>query len=345
MDVFGTIAHWAGDAWNGLTSLGGDAESALSSMWSFVNSIYDGFGWLEQTILFPELLNITTVLHGLRYLVSDTRDALDRVGWWVYQYMVTPVRATLQLEIGLLKLWAMVEFAHVIKLMYLLDALQTVRTDILVGREREQRIAGVNAAKAFAQTLKNQLHVTIENEAVAGYKAGLGIRTTIVQQLAQDLNARGLLDKLTTELLVKAIDTVMVIDDPALAAVANRIVRAIIAKTGLGQDIADLIDRLITPGAGGAAPKNLTGVIADITHRLGQIEQWITEFMLDGGPELEDVGKQLKTINSLTVDAALLLFFGQAVTSPVTWAKEVNDTVGTLVNETLGRIMDLISHA
>ena len=344
MDVFGSIENWASSAWDGFQSITGSAYTSWQRVWHLTASIVAGLGWVVMQLVSPGTIGIYQVLQALIVAVRNLRDALDRVAWWVWTYMILPVRADLEIQIWVLRAQLLVRIQLLTNLVWILYQVERAYTATLVGRERQQRIADIASARAYSRALTTQLHQTIEAEAVAGYKAGQGIRTTLLEQLAQDLHVRGILDKVATDLLVKAISVVVTVDDPVLAAAANRIIGLIIKKSGIGADLGDLIDRLINPGAGGPAPKDLTGVIADITHRIGQIEDWISRFMLDGGPELEDAGKQMKTMNSLVVDAGLLAFFTQAVVAPEAWAKEMTDTVGTVVNDTLSGIMRLIGH-
>jgi hypothetical protein len=344
MGVLTTIVQWASGTWNRITTAVGDVETVLQDLWSYITAVYSGLGWIVLALIDPGMAIVALALQSMLQVVQGLRNAIDRMPWWIDTYMIQPVRATLQIEIVILQLWTQVHLAELQNLVMVLHLVEERHTDTMVAQEAQQRAAAVTAARAYALALNNQLHQAIENEAVAGYKAGQGIRTTLIQQLAADLNVRGILDTVTTDLLVKAIGIVVTIDDPVLAATANRILSEIVKKTGLGDDIAGLIDTLITPGAGGAAPKDLTGVIADITHRLGVIEDWISQFMLDGGPELEDAGKQWKSINSLIVDGALLAFFGQAVAAPQAWATEVSDSIGEVANATVSGIISLINH-
>ncbi len=299
---------------------------------------------LVTDLISPGIVAIIAEFIAAIKIFTDLRDALDRVAWWIFNYMITPVRNALQMQIFVLQIQTAAHFAYLTNLVYVLHLVEERYTQIEVAQERQARVADVNSARAYARALTSQLHQTIEQEAVAGYKAGSGIRTTVLQQLARDLNVRGLLDTVTTELLIKTVDALVTIDNPALAATANRIISAIIKKSGIGDDLGNWIDSLITPGAGGAAPKDLTGVIADLAHRIGELENWISTFMLDGGPELQDAAEQWKSISSLIVDAALLAFFGQAVADPVGWAAEVNDTVGVVANASIGSIISLIGH-
>lgn len=344
MDVFGSIVSWANSAWDGFQSVGGSLYESWNRVWHLTVSIITGLGWVVMQLVSPGTIGVYQDLQAVELGLRSLRDGLNRVAWWVWTYMILPVRADLQIQIFLVRAQLLVRIQTLTNLVWILYQVERAYTIALVGQERAQRVADIASARAYSRALTTQLHQAIEAEAVSGYKQGQGIRTTLLQQLAADLNVRGILDSVSASLLAKAIDTLATVEDPVLAAAANRIIGLIIKKSGLGADLGDLIYRLINPGAGGPAPKNLTGVVADITHRISQIEDWIARFELDGGPELHDAGKQMKTLNSLVVDAALLAFFGQAVAAPEQWAREVNDTVGTVVNDTVSGIMKLINH-
>lgn len=344
MDVFGSIANWANSAWDGLQSVGGSFFDALNKVWHLSASIVMALGWLVLQIISPGFTIVYNEEQALFQIVRALRDAIDRVGWWVWETMILPTRADYITRIFVLQQIMLVKFQQLTNLVYVLYFVERQYTEVLVATERNQRIADIKAARAYALALTQQLHQTIENEAVSGYKAGLGIRTTMLQQLAEDLNVRGILDTVTTKLLIKAADALVDVEDPLLAAVANRIIGEIIRKSGLGADLGDLLDRLIDPSSNGGTPKDLPGVIEAITHRIGELEDWVSQFMLDGGPEVEDAGRQWKVLNSLVVDAGLLAFFGQAVLQPEAWAREVNDVVETVADATIGSIMDLIRH-
>lgn len=343
MDVFGSIVGWANSAWDGFQSVAGSAYESWNRVWHLTVSIITGLAWVVAQLVSPGFTVVYGEEQALVLAVRALRDALDRTAWWVWTYMIVPVRADLQIQIFVVRAQLLVRIQNLTNLVWILYQIERAYTVALVDQERNQRIADIASARAYSRALTNQLHQTVEGEAVSGYKQGQGIRTTVLQQLADDLHVRGILDSVSTQLLTKAIDALVTLDDPLLAAAANRIIGLIVKKSGIGADLGDLIDRLINPGAGGATPKNLTGVIADITHRLSQIEDWITRFELDGGPELHDAGRQMKKINSLAVDAALLAFFGQAVIAPELWAREVADTAGVVVNDTLSGIMSLIN--
>lgn len=345
MGIFSSIGTWAGSAWSGLASLTGDVGSAFQAIWSYVSSVYSGLSWVVKSVISPGYFVVYAADQAVLTLLRDLRDAINRVAWWIDANLIEPNVQMLLIQIWVLRAQTLVHFNQLTNLVYVLHLVEERHTDVMVAAERQQRIADIASARAYSRALTTQLHQAVEAEAVAGYKAGQGVRTTLLQQLAADLNVRGILDSVSTQLLTRAIDTLVTLDDPILAAAANRIIGLIIKKAGLGADLGDLIDRLINPGAGGAAPKNLTGVIADITHRIAQIEDWISKFELEGGPELHDAGKQMKTLNSLVVDAGLLAFFTQAVVAPELWAREMNDTAGTVVNDTVSGIMRLINHA
>ena len=344
MDVFGSIVNWANSAWSGFQSIGGSAYEAWNRVWHLTVSIIGGMAWIVAQLISPGLTIVYNELQALLLAVRALRDAVDRTAWWVWTYMILPVRSDLQIQIFITRAELLVKIQNLTNLVWILYQIERAYTVALVGQERQQRIADIASARAYSRALTAQLHQAIEAEAVSGYKQGQGVRTTLLQQLADDLHVRGLIDQAAATLLTKAIDVLVTVEDPVLAAAANRIIGLIVKKSGIGADLGDLIDRLINPGAGGATPKNLPGVIADITHRLSVIEDWISRFELDGGPEVHDAGRQMKTLTSLLVDAGLLAFFTQAVVAPEQWAREMNDTVGAVVNDTASGIIKLINH-
>ncbi len=345
MDVFGSIVSWANSAWDGFQSVGGSLYESWNRVWHLTVSVITGLAWVVMQLISPGLTIVYQECQALIIGLRSLRDAVNRLPWWIWTYMIVPVRADLQIQIFVLRAQLLIRIQLLTDLVWVLYFVERAHTDALVAREAQQRIADIASARAYSRALTAQLHQTIENEAVSGYRQGQGIRSTLLQQLAADLHVRGLLDTVSTQLLTRAIEALVTVDDPVLAAAANRIIGLIVKKAGLGADLGDLIDRLINPGAGGAAPKNLTGVIADITHRISMIEDWISRFELDGGPEIHDAGRQWKALNSLIVDAALLAFVGQAVAAPEAWAREVSDTVGTVANDAVSGIIRLIDHA
>lgn len=329
-------------AWGAITAIRQDPQAAMTALAQYVDAVQVALDDTVVSGLRPTTLSLAELAGAVFTVVRSLRDAVNRTAGWVWLYMIVPVWHGLDIKINTLNAQTAVKIADTRAFAYTLylDAVRVATT--LTRDERDARIADVNLARAQAQALTQALHQAIEHEAAAGYAAGKGDRGGPLSALVADLHARGLINAVVNTLLVRAIAVLVTTGDPALEAAVTRVISAVIKKSGLGSDLGNYLYGLIIPGQGGPDPKDLPSVVNDISHRLGAIEDWITGFMLDGGPEVKDAGRQWKTITSLTVDAALLAFFAQAVVAPEAWAREVSDTVGTVANDAASGIVALL---
>lgn len=329
-------------AWGAITAIRQDPQAAMTALAQYVDAVQVALDDTVVSGLRPTTLSLAEFAGAVFTVVRSLRDAVNRTAGWVWLYMIVPVWHGLDIKINTLNAQTAVKIADTRAFAYTLY-LDAVRVATTLNRdERNARIADVNLARAQAQALTQALHQAIEHEAASGYAAGKGDRSGPLSALVADLHARGLINAVVNTLLVRAISVLLTTGDPALEAAVTRVISAVIKKSGLGSDLGNYLYGLIIPGQGGPEPKDLPSVVSDISHRLGAIEDWITGFMLDGGPEVKDAGRQWKTITSLTVDAALLAFFGQAVAAPEAWAREVSDTVGTVANDAASGIVALL---
>jgi hypothetical protein len=341
-DVFRSVGQAAGDAWNALIQLLSADETALLALWRFAAALQAEISYLGTAGVQPSVSSLATAIGTAWNALLALRNALNRTAWWVWTYEVLPVRFTLNAKIDQLAAWTVRQLGQLRS--ELVAQILAVRlfAALLFHNEQQARIKDVLAARKYALDLTTQLHQRIEHEAASGYAAGKGNRAGPLAAIVADLHVRGLISAAVNTLLVRAISILVSTGDPALEAVVTRVIGAVIKKSGLGSDLGNYLYGLIIPGQGGPDPKDLPSVVSDVSHRLGAIEDWITGFMLDGGPEVRQAGREWKTLTSLTVDAALLAFVGQAVVAPEAWAREVADTVGVLANDTIGGIVDLL---
>lgn len=342
MGVFASMVAWSIVAYASLAGASLDVPGALRALYQFTDSVRTALSTVVYDGLGPVAVQLADGLAATFELGKALRDAINRAAPWIWSHMIVPVWHGLDIKINTLNAQTAAKIADTRKFAYTLylDAVRIANT--LVATERDQRTADVNQARAQAQALTKALHQAIENEAATGYRSGRGDRSGPLKALAQDLHVRGLIDTVVTDLLIKAADVLVNTADPALAAVVDRVIGEVIKKSGIGKDLGDYLYGLIVPGAGGPDPKDLPGVTAALAFRLGKVEDWISGFMLDGGPEVEDAGRQWKVASSLAVDALFLGFVGQAVAAPDVWAREVADTVGVVANGALSGIVDLI---
>jgi hypothetical protein len=341
-DVFGAVGQAAGDAWNALVQLLSADETALLALWRFCAALQAEVSYLGTGAVQPSVSSLATAIGTAYNALLALRDAVNRTAWWVWTYEVLPVRFQLNAKIDQLAAWTIRQLQQLRSELTAQILAVRLFAALLFHTEQQARIKDVLAARKYALDLTTALHQRIEHEAASGYAAGKGNRTSPLAAIVADLHVRGLINAAVNTLLVRAIGILVSTGDPALEAVVARVIAAVIKKSGLGSDLGNYLYGLIIPGQGGPDPKDLPSVVSDVSHRLGAIEDWITGFMLDGGPEVKDAGRQWKRITSLTVDAALAAFFAQAVVAPEAWAREVADTVGVVANDALDGIVDLL---
>jgi hypothetical protein len=341
---FGQMVAWAIVAAASLAGVSLDLPATLTALYRFTDSVRVTLSHVVTEGLGPVVFQLENGLAATFEMGRALRDAINRTSGWIWSHQILPVWHGLDIKINTLNAQTAQKIADTRQFAYTLylDAVRVATT--LNIAERNARIADVNLARAQAQALTKALHQAIENEAAAGYRSGRGDRSSPLKALANDLHVRGLIDAVVTKLLIEAADVLVNTADPALAAVVDRVIGEVIKKSGIGKDLGDYLYGLIVPGSGGPDPKDLPGVMADVSHRLSAAEDWISSFMLAGGPEVEDAGRQWKTASSIAVDVALVAFVVQAVTAPEAWAREVADTVGVVGNDALIGIVNLIEH-
>lgn len=344
MGVFATMLLYAVAAAAELSGVQLNLPATLTALYQYTDAVRVGLANVVYDGLGPAVVELTDGLAATFEMGRALRDAINRASGWIWSHMIVPVWHGLDIKINTLNAQTAQKIADVRSFAFTLY-LDAVRVATTLNRdERDARIADVNLARSQAQALTKALHQAIENEAATGYRSGRGDRSSPLKALAQDLHVRGLIDTVVTDLLIQAADVLVNTADPVLSKVVDQVIGVVIKKSGIGKDLGDYLYGLIVPGAGGPDPKDLPGVTADVSSRLSKIEDWISAFMLAGGPEVEDAGRQWKTAGSIAVDVALLAFVAQAVTEPEAWAREVADTVGVVANGALSGIVDLIEH-
>lgn len=345
MDVFRSLKQAAVDAWLVILSIFYDPASAQAAMWRFVAALQAEMAYICTAALQPAISGLTTALGVTLLVLQQMHNAISRVPQWMWANMIAPAVAALYVRIAQVQALAALWVAQLRKELNNDVLWLKVYIVLLVDNETKARIKDVAAARAYALDLTKALHQTIENEAASGYRRGKGDRSGPLAAIIADLHLRGLISAAVNKVLVDAVKVLASVENPALEAVVTRVLAAVIKRTGIASDLGNYLYGLIIPGQGGPDPKDLPSVLSDVSHRLGAIEDWITGFMLAGGPEVEEAGREWKAISSLAIDAALLAFFGQAVVAPDAWAREVADTVGVVANDSIGAIVNLVHKA
>ena len=186
---------------------------------------------------------------------------------------------------------------------------------------------------------------TVQTEAASGYKAGNRQRVSAITRITDDLASRNPVLRDLLSRTVTALLDLLAIDDPLLRLALSVLLKQVISRLGVDRVAGDLLASLIGPLAAGRDPRNLHDVADDLAARVSALEGAWARYMADGGPELDQAGRQWKELASWEMDAALLAFFGLAVADPGAWARDVADTAGTLADDTIRAVSGLIRRA
>lgn len=342
MSTLGSIHHWARQAAAHVAARTSATPAAANGVWHWINSVAQGVKRLFSGPLagFAKAVGFwghyvfwwdREVYHAYRAAIVWIINGIHK---WLTQY-VNRRLAVVEAEIrrDRRQLLAAIVFAFKF-------AVGIAR--YLVGRERLARLREIAWVKRDYKTRIKWLHQAIEREAVSGYKAGYDSRLSTIQRVA-DLIAndnplvRGLVKRLVTGVLDLA-----AVDDPVARIALGFILRHVVDRLGLDKVLGHYLSDLLAPLLGAPKPRGLAQVIVDLGARIDGIEKQWAEFMANGGPEVEQAGKEWEGIASLAGDAALLVFFGEMCYRPASFGRELSATAGTVINDTIIGAADLL---
>ena len=343
--MFGTLAKWANDAWNFITGLPGDVAKAVQAVWHYVTQVHNTFGWFFGN---PALRAVTRFLYSISYFHAAQiviHDALGRLARWIWLTWIRPQVARLDRRITALFWWAVMRFIATWAQMYRLYYASLAYTRQLVAVERSQRIAADQAEHAAMLKAVAACLATVQRQASSGYNSGRHERLTIVNRLLNDLADRNPEIRGLVSLLVKAVIDLETIDNPVVRFTVGRLLTEVIGRLGVDKVTGDLIGRLLASFTGGGPPANLYDTERAVADRLAALEDTWAQFMDNGGPEVEQAGREWKQISGPVASVAILGLFGLAVADPGAFATGVTDTVGKAGNAALDVVIGAIQRA
>jgi hypothetical protein len=345
VDFLRTVLHYASVAWSFIAGIPSDIGQAFDHVWRFVGSLYSLVAHMFSRITLDVLSGYLSLLSGVIDAIAGQNEAIARSRAWIYRYYIVPLRSflislLLRTTLALLKRIDAVRALAI--LLYIRSLSFTVRQ---VAIERSARIADVRAARAYALNLVTALHSAIEAEAARAYDANTKTRESTLMRLIDEIAHRNpVLRALVSDMTAILVD-LLETDNPLLRVALNFILPKIISKLGVDHVLGELMLSILGPLAGTPKPKTLGDAIGDLARRVSAMEDRWTEFMVDGGPEIEQAGEQWKTIGAVSTNIALLGFFGLAVTDPAGWGKAIADTAGAAVNDSAAAVARLIRNA
>ena len=185
----------------------------------------------------------------------------------------------------------------------------------------------------------------VQTEAATGYADGSTQRVSVITKITDELATRNpVIRGLVSDLVTVLLDLIGT-ENPLARIAIGLLLKEVIGKLGVDRVAGDLLGTLLGPLIADPRPRNLHDVTRDLARRVSALEGQWARYMEDGGPELDQAGREWKRYTSLATDAALLGFAALAVADPDRWASSVADTLGVAVNDTALGIAHLIRKA
>lgn len=319
-----------------------NAQGLLNSLTGWLNSLSQHLpGFLGGP--FREWVKVSSLLPDLVTKMWDWEfHAYRRVWQWITTTIPRLLRRELARLVSQLQGWTARRLARLHRLIIRVLYVAMTYAYQLTAHERRQRQAADRRLDAETRKRIKGLHQHIEREAVAGYKPDRSERATLITRVADLIVTDDPVVRALVKDVAKGALDLLEIDDPVLRIALGFAIRKVVDHLGIDRPLGELLAALLTPILGQPKPSGLTSVIADICARLSALEAQWADFMADGGPEVEQAGQQWQALTRPLADVALLAFFGEAVTEPEQWAREVNDTAGRVISDSLTATIDFL---
>jgi len=341
MDFFRTMLRYASDAWSFITGLPGDVGNALQHVWNFTGSLARLVDHLVANVLRHMLAGYLDILNTVISALENTQGELDRVKAWIYFHEVMPLRTFLLVVMDLLAKRIENQLAALRALVITLYLRSLAYANSLVAAERKARIADVKAARAYSLHLVNALHSQIEAEAASAYNANTKARQSVITKITDDIVTRNPVIRSLVADFVRLLIDVIGADNPVARIALQFALTKIVDSLGVDKVAGDLLSRLIGPLAADGKARSVHDAITGLTRRMSATEDQWADFMANGGPDVEQAGRDWKKYDSLAFEAALTGFVVLAAADPGQWASVVAGTAGRAVGDTAAAIARL----
>ena len=345
MNFLRTVLRYASSAWSVITGAAADPVQAFEAVWHFAGSIQSLLDNLVSIVVKGLLVGVVDYIGVVDKALQDYLAAIGRISKWIWGRQTYPVYKHLREMIIGVRKWATAWFAKLIAMIafYYLRGVQY--TNKQVSAEAKARAAAILQTRQYAIRLSKGVWNFVNRDASDGYNSQTRQRESVITRIADDLIVRNPVLKTAIGDMIKLALDAAEVEDPLLRLALGKALAAVIGKLGVDRVAGDLLSTLIAELTGAAAPTTLKGTTADIAGRLTALESQWADFMTSGGPELEQAGEAWKGYAGALGDAALVAFFGLAVSDPAAWAAGVNDSAGAIVNVTTSGVAALIKGA
>lgn len=310
---------------------GGINKSILGTLGSIL-------GTVAHVLYYPEIQEARALVGAARFLASHLQSVADgikrvfaKVKKELFEYLYKYINARIRRLQGQIR----VMYHQLVALIRREIRNARLYARALVAIETTLRQRAVRRAEADTRKRVKWLHQAIEREAASAYRQGFTGRQGVITDLADFIAVYNPETRALVKTLVTGVLDLASVDNPVARIVLGFVIRHIIDKIGIDHVVGQLIQSLLKPLIGQPRPRDLPGVIADISARLGALEQQWADFMKHGGPEILQAGDEWQNMRSAIIDVALLGFFGLAVAEPTAWARDVSGIFSTVVDDTL----------
>jgi len=335
MGLDSSIAHHAAKVRQLIKKTKQPPGGLLNTMWSWVNSIQNGLSWFSYFPIGAFAKLDAFWLRGVIDYGTFLGHGLQRILNLIAQLVVKLIIPYINRRLAQLRAYLLHRMKGLYQLILLVSELAYLNTVRMVGLERRWRLQQVKRVKADLISQIKALHQTIEREAASGYQLGQSQRLSIIQKVADLIAAHDPAVQLAVKDLITGVLDLASVDSAAARLALTFGLRQLVDRLGLDRVIGDLLSNLLGPLLGQPKPRDLHGVIYDISGRLNGLESTWASFMASGGAQIEQAGSEWQGITGLGADALLLGFFVLAATEPKVWASTVSTTLGPVIDSTL----------
>jgi hypothetical protein len=342
VNFLNSLINAAKSAWSNITGTVVDWVHAAEAIWHYVTNLHNLLSWITGNPVLNVIKGALAFYGDVAQAIINITDAMSRLEGWIYWKFITP---------ALNLVWSWIENLYA-RVLYFYRKNNAYITWVfyvtesyarnLAGVEQRARIADVNKARQQAIALVKAALQTVQDEASSGYDAGLDARRSRLGKLGDIIAThnpavRGLVNDLAKYLIDLA-----EVDNPLVRILMGQVITHVIDDLGVDKIAGNLLGSLAQELTQNGIPHTLYDVCRDIDGRLNALEDsWVT-FMDNGGPEIEQAGKEWKDITSLLVDVGALGLFVSAAADPAGWADTMSTAIGDPVNAAAASVIDLI---
>ena len=313
----------------------------FDGLWHWIHGVASGIGHLIGGPIASTFRAIGASIKSIVQVSSLLGVAIGRVAYWVKYHLVIPLENWVKRELAALRARQSREVRFLVGLIYSTTQYVLVVVHRHIRAETSARRRAIGNAEHRARQEIRHLHGTIEREAQSGYSLERDARTAVIVRLLEFAIERDpLLRDLVSTIITGLLD-LLTIDDPPARLLIGFLIRKIIDRLGVDAPVGTLVRDLAAPILGQAKPRGLHDVIAEIAARISAVEKWQAEFMLEGGSQVEQAGREWKNITSVAGNLTITAFAVQAVIDPYRWAREVNDTIGRAASDVASAAADI----